>query len=244
MMPVTTTPGTMRSYVMIRADLRAGDLHAWLLAGRGAAAALANGGGLAVATLACWLAAESLGAYMLSRWIASGGVRPQRGRPGRVSPLVIFGHAGLAFTGFACWVSFLVTGLAALAWLAIGFLAPAIGLGISAVTVWTPYPARHDEAGGGPGGDGAAGTPTVRPGQSRDAGALGGTFTNERLAHVLADEALTSMLVDDALARILAASPPVRHRLRWNLAPLIPAAHGILAIATFLLATLAAIAAR
>ena len=61
---------------------------------------------------------------------------------------------------------------------------------------------------------------------------------------MLADEALTSRLVDDLLARMLAEPSPAPHRPRWNLAPLIPAAHGVFAIATFLLATLAAIAAR
>jgi hypothetical protein len=60
---------------------------------------------------------------------------------------VIFGHAGLAFAGFAGWVSYLVTGSPALAWLAVGFLAPAVGLGIFTVTVWTPYPARRGAAG-------------------------------------------------------------------------------------------------
>ena len=246
MMQVTATPGAMRSNVTAKADPTPAGLHAWVLAGKGVAPGVAHGRGLGFATLACWLAAEGLGAYMLGRWVASGGPRLQRGRPDRVSPAVIFGHAGLAFTGFVGWVSFLVTGSAALAWLAIGFLAPAIGLGISTVTVWTPYPAHRAGAGADDpsrrdkGGD----VPSVPPGQARAADMLAGAFTNERLARVLADEALTSRLVDDLLARMLAEPSPAPHRPRWNLAPLIPAAHGVFAIATFLLATLAAIAAR
>ena len=59
-------------------------------------------------------------------------------------PLVL-GHAGLAFAGFTCWVSFLISAVDPLAWLSVGFLAPAIGLGISTVTVWTPYPARRPD---------------------------------------------------------------------------------------------------
>ncbi len=64
------------------------------------------------------------------------------------------------------------------------------------------------------------------------------------LDQVLANDALTGKLVDDLVERMLtgpAPQPPVSRR--WQLAPVIPILHGILAIATFLLATLAAIAA-
>jgi hypothetical protein len=233
----------MRSYLTAGADPTAGGLHAWLLAGKGAAPGLAHGRGLAFATLACWLIAEGLGAYMLGRWVAGGGPRQQRGQPDRVSLPVVLGHAGLAFTGFACWVSFLVTGSPVLAWVAIGFLALAIGLGISTVTVWTPYPARRAGAEDDPGGHGR-GAPAVSSAQAHGDGMLTGRFTDERLALVLSDDVLTSRLVDDLLARMLAEPAPVRRRPAWNLAPLIPVAHGVAAIATFLLATLAAIAAR
>jgi hypothetical protein len=188
-----------------------------------AAPGRAHGRGLAFAALICWLAAESLGAWMLGRWIAGGGQRRGDARPGDVPRPVIFGHAGLAFTGLACWVGFTVTGSVVLAWLAVGVLAPAIGLGISTVTVWTPYP----------------GLPADAPGRS----VPGGTVTGEALARALADEALTSSLVDDLLARMLARPPPAARRPRPDLAPLIPAAHGVLAIATFLLAMLGAAAA-
>jgi hypothetical protein len=232
----------MRSNVTVRTGPVAGGLHGWLHAGKDVAPALAHGRSLGFAALACWLVAEGLGAYMLGRLAASGGPR-RRGRPRRVSPPLIFGHAGLAFTGFICWVSFLVTGLAALAWVGIGFLALAIGLGVSTVTVWTPYPARRAEASGVPDGHGGGRAPVVPPGHAHGDGMLAGAFTNERLARVLADEVLTSKLVDDLLARMLAPPPPARHRPEWNLAPLIPAVHGVFAIATFLFATLAAIAA-
>jgi hypothetical protein len=233
----------MRTNVTTSTSPTAGGLHAWLLAGQDAAPGLAHGRGLAFATLACWLIAEGLGAYMLGRWVAGGGPRQQRGQPDRVSVPVVFGHAGLAFTGFTCWVSFLVTGAAALAWVAIGFVALAIGLGISTVTVWTPYPARRAGAGDDPGGHGS-GPPAVGPGHGPGDAMLAGALTSERLALVLSDEALTSGLVDDLLARMLAEPQPQPHRPNWNLAPLIPAVHGVFAIATFLLATLAAIAAR
>lgn len=218
----------MRSYITARAGPAAGSAHGCLLAARGAAPGLADSRALAAATLISWLVAEGLGAYMLSRWIASGGARQQRAGPDGLPRSVIFGHAGMAFTGFVGWVSFLATGAAALAWLAICFLAPAIGLGISIVTVWTPYPVRRAGAGAeplaAPAGDG--------PGSA-----------SEKLARALSDEALTSSLIDDMLASMLAVPASAARRPRWRLAPVIAAAHGVAAIATFLLAILAAAAA-
>jgi len=220
----------MASIVMIRAGPAAGCLHG-CLPGPSDPSSAPAGHSLAVATLISWLLAELLGAYMLRSWFASGGARQRRSRPDGVSQPdtislpVVLGHAGLAFAGFTCWVSFLLSASPALAWLSIGFLAPAIGLGISTVTVWTPYPARRPdpEHPGSPAAD--------QPGR-----------TDETLDDALADEALTSKLVDDLLARMLADPAPAR-RPRWQFAPLVPILHGLLAITTFLLAMLAAIAA-
>jgi hypothetical protein len=262
----------MRINVAIKADPTGGSLHGCLLVAVGAAPGLADSRALGIATLVSWLITEGLGAYMLGTWIASGGPRQQRARPDGLPPLVIFGHAGLALTGFALWVSYLLTGWPALAWLAVGFLAPAVGLGISTVTLWTPYPARRGGAGAsalagprgegpggegpgkeGPGKEGANGGPSDRD-AGRGAAASptahahrddvpAGMLTDEMLARALGDEALTSRLVDDLLASMLAAGPPAASRPRWRLAPLIPAAHGLTAMATILLAVLAAIAA-
>lgn len=263
----------MCGYVTAMAGPAAGGVHGCLLAAREAAPGPTGGRRIAFAALISWLIAEGLGAYMLTRWIAGGGARRPRAEPGGVPRWVIFGHAGLAFTGFVGWVSFLAAGSAALAWLAICFLTPAIGLGISIVTVWTPYPGRRAGAGAGPPaareGDGpgrrdpgAAGPGRERPGreEARDgAGGQGpgsdappaehphsdgvpaGAGPSEMLARALADETLTSRLVDDMLASMLAA-PASARRHRWRLAPVIPAAHGVAAIATFLFAILAATA--
>ncbi len=234
----------MASIVMIRAGPPAGCLHG-CLSGAAAPSPPADHS-LAVATLISWLLAELLGAFMLRSWFASGGARQRRsrlatsgqdaGRLGRsradtsrldtISLPLVLGHAGLAFAGFTCWVSFLISAAVPLAWLSIGFLAPAIGFGISTVTVWTPYPARRPEHLHSPGAD--------------QPGSIG--TTDEMLDDALADEALTRQLVDELLARMLAGPPPAR-RPRWQLAPLVPILHGLLAITTFLLAMLAAIAA-
>ena len=177
---------------------------------------------MAVAALVSWLLAESLGAYMLRTWVASGGIRKRHTRDGMSAP-VLFGHASLAACGLSCWVIFLITGAAVPAWLAVGFLAPAIGLGVSTVTVWTPYPVRRAARGA------AAAPATARP------------ISDEMLARALADEDMTAMLVDDLLAGALSAGHARPRSRARSLEPLVPAVHGVLALVTFLLAMLAAI---
>jgi hypothetical protein len=218
-------------------------MRASLLSAGGQVMAGRGGRGLGVATLVSWLLAETLGAYMFRSWLSIAGLRRQAGDAQRrrardakdaMSPSLILGHAGLALAGLVSWVSFVASGLPALAWLAVGLLAPAIGLGISTVTVWTPYPVRR------PRGD-AAPLPERHEGRENSATIL---VTNEMLDRALADEALTSDLVDELVERMLAEPPPRETAgRRWQLAPVIPILHGILALATFLLAVLAAIAA-
>ena len=66
-----------------------------------------------------------------------------------LSPVVVLGHASLALTGLALWTAYTITRWAPLAWTAVLVLMPAIGLGLSTVTLLTPYPT--------PGGAGRAG---------------------------------------------------------------------------------------
>jgi hypothetical protein len=181
---------------------------------------------LAVATLVSWLITEAFGAYMLAAWIGSGGIR-RRDVPGALPRSVIFGHAGLAFTGFVCWVLYALTGDVAFSWVSVSFLAPAIGLGISTVTLWTPYPTHRPDDEPEP--------------QRRDA--LLGITTDEMLTSALEDEALTTKLVDELVASVLdRPSNPVPTRRRL-LSPLVPAIHGVLAIVTVLFAVVAAVSA-
>jgi hypothetical protein len=183
---------------------------------------------LAVITLVSWLLAESLGAYMLTSWISSGGHHAPADPAGAVPRWVIFGHAGLAFTGLLAWISFVATGVPQLAWASIGFLAPAIGLGISTVTLWTPYPATQ---------------PPDEPRRPQFDGLLGIT-SDEMLTRALEDEALTTKLVDDLVESMLARPAPALRRPRVRFSPIIPAAHGLLALTTVLFAVLAAVSAR
>ena len=115
-----------------------------------AAVASAQSPALGIATLVSWLLTAGLGAYMLSRLVASGGLRQQRAIRGGLSPKVLFGHFSLAGTGLAVWACYVATSWADLSWVAIGLLMPAIGLGISTVTLWTPFPRPGPAAYDGP----------------------------------------------------------------------------------------------
>ena len=184
-----------------------------------------SGPALPIYALVSWLLTELIGALMVRGWIAGGGVQAARERPSRPDAMslpVLAGHAGLNLAGLVCWICFVLSGATPLAWLALAFMAPAIGLGISTVTIWTPYPATRAEA---------------EPDSARREP---GVLSETELARALADDELSQKLVDDLLRTNLAQSPA--RTPQWSLRPLIPLAHGILAIATFLLAVLAAIA--
>jgi hypothetical protein len=71
-----------------------------------------SGPELADAALVSWLLTEGLGAYMLTSWIGTGGARARASASGGALRSVIFGHAGLAFTGFVFWVAFTISGQA------------------------------------------------------------------------------------------------------------------------------------
>src|SRR5215472_12188452 len=103
---------------------------------------------------------------------------------------------------------------------------PAIGLGLSTVTLLTPYP-TEGSAGRAGGGQLAAPAEDV----------LAGQLTDATLTRALTDAALASRLVEEVLTG--AAEDPVRRqRSKGHAAALIPASHGLLALTTFLLAVL------
>jgi hypothetical protein len=152
---------------------------------------------LSLAALISWVLTAAIGGYMLRTWIARGGLRLQRatkkwaGEAAGVPPAVVFSHAGAALTGLAVWASYLAAGWHPLAWAGVALIAAAIALGICTVTLWTPYPVRHDP-------------------------------------------------LEEMIAGLPAGPPPGR-RARPQLSPLIPAGHGLAALATFMLALLAAV---
>lgn len=175
------------------------------------------GSSLGIDTLIAWLITVSIGAFMLSRWIARGGLRRQRVAKDGLAPAVVFGHFGLAITGLAVWGGFLATGWPALAWAAVGVLMVVVGLGVSTVTLLTPYPIQA------PAADRAV-----------------GEVTDEMLGRALTDDVLAGQLVDDLLARVGSGPGRAVRTPRPRPAVLIPVAHGVAALATFLLAVLTA----
>jgi hypothetical protein len=227
-----------------------------------AAAAPAHGLTLGVATLFCWLFTASVGAYMLRRVAARGGLRAQRAVPGGLPPSVLVGHFSLALTGLVSWICYLLTSWAPLAWLGVVLLMPAIGFGICTVTLWTPYP--RPASGGsalpattprtGPGGSVTApgGPPRERdevtaghpllPAPPQDA--VRGRLTDAMLVQALTDEALAARLIDDVIASLPAHSPLAGRKRRAYPVAVIPFGHGLGAMATFVLAVMSAIGAR
>jgi hypothetical protein len=182
---------------------------------------------LALAALAVWLLAELLGAYMLRNWVTSGAARRRREHPEGMSLPVLLGHAGLNLAGLSCWIAFVATRSELPAWLGICLLVPGIGLGVSTVSVWTPYPVAREAA-----GEPAEDRPRTR------------AIPDHVLARSLDDEVTATQLVDELIARNLAPEPTEPRTLRLDPRAVVPLAHGVLAIATFLLVVLAAISAR
>ena len=177
------------------------------------------------ATLISWLLTASLGAYMLHTWLARGGLHRERARPGGLPPQLIFGHAGLAITGLLVWTSYLAVGAKALAWTAVVLLMVTVGLGLSTVTLWTPYPARKP-------GERRARAPWDEP-------AVVVPDTPAGAADPQPDFEITDEMIERLIEDSYSAGGP-RRPIRPNLAVLVPIAHGFAAIATFILAVTAA----
>ncbi len=92
---------------------------------------------MAVAALVTWLLTAAGGLFMLSIWISKGGPTQHRNDTA-LPPPVIFGHFGLAALGLVLWIIFVVTGSAALAWIAFVLLVPVAALGFVMLTRWLP----------------------------------------------------------------------------------------------------------
>jgi hypothetical protein len=191
------------------------------------------------ATLVSWLITASLGAFMLRTWLARGGLRRERAKPGGLPPQLIFGHAAAAVGGLLTWAAFLATGVRPLAWAAVGLLMAAIGLGLCTVTLWTPYPARKPGQPGGPGGRHSR--PDQAAGQSAE-GIPGQLLPAMARVAPESDDPLAIEVTDEMIARLLAepARAPRPRPVVLDPAVLIPVAHGFAAIGTFVLAVMSA----
>lgn len=99
-------------------------------AGRAASAAVAPAARTSVvaarlAALAAWIVTATAGGYMLAGLLGS--PRPWKWRPDTVTAL----HAGLALTGLAVWIAYVVTVAPALSWIALGIIFVIAGLGMA-----------------------------------------------------------------------------------------------------------------
>jgi hypothetical protein len=195
---------------------------------------------LAIATLVCWAFTASLGALMLRSLIARDGLRRQLGVRGGLHPGVLVAHFSLALTGLVTWICYLVTAAEPVAWIAVGLLVPGIGMGITTVTLWTPYPhpagiaqPAEESPGHGP--------PVPAPPTEK---AVRGRLTDEALARTLADEALTRKLIDDMIASLPAEAAQEAKKPKSSSAGLIPIVHGLGAVVTFALAVVTAAGMR
>ena len=182
---------------------------------------------LGLAALIAWLFTASIGVYMLRTWVARGGLRRQRVTREGVPPGVVFSHAGAALGGLTVWVGYVSSGWRPLAWVGVVLICAAICLGICTVTLWTPYPVRPAPAPAVEQETGASGVQEALAFQARQAAAAG-----PQDAFTVTDEMIASLL----------AEPPSPPRRSWsNLLPLIPLAHGLGAMTTFLLTVTAAL---
>jgi len=91
--------------------------------------------------LLAWLATAASGGWILVRWLLAGGSL-RRKRPAAAPPAVTLGHVSGGALGLGLWVVFLATGWVAVAWVALGLLAPVAGLGMTVLLLGLPRPAR------------------------------------------------------------------------------------------------------
>jgi hypothetical protein len=122
--------------------------------------------GTGLAALVAWLLTMAAGAFMLAGWIRRGGLHRRGSRTG-LAPWVTLGHVGVASAGLLAWIAYLVTGWTGLAWLAVGVLLAAIGLGMATLSVWTAAPSRRRPGPPGPGPGVGSAPPRGRQGDLR-----------------------------------------------------------------------------
>jgi hypothetical protein len=93
---------------------------------------------MAYIALITWFGTILAGLYMLAVWLIENDVTPHGSAPSRLPPVVIFGHLGLAVTGLAVWVAYLVLGRDILAWTAVSILGLIAVLGATMFLRWIP----------------------------------------------------------------------------------------------------------
>ena len=91
---------------------------------------------MAIAALITWIITAGFGFFMLSKWIAAGGLRRQAGTASHFQPPVVFGHFLLAASGLVVWIIYVVNDNETLAWVAFIDLLLVAGIGDLLVYRW------------------------------------------------------------------------------------------------------------
>ena len=91
-----------------------------------------------LAALAAWIATAAAGSYLLAGWLLPGGPRRRPALAAGRPPAIIISHFALALAGLGIWIGFMAAGVAALAWVAVGLIVPAAGLGMAALVTAQP----------------------------------------------------------------------------------------------------------
>ena len=94
-----------------------------------------------VGALLAWLAAAASGGMVLVRWLRAGG-RPLRRTATAAPPAAILGHVSGGLIGLVLWAAFMLSGQAALAWIAAAVLAPVTGAGMAVLVLGLSSPVR------------------------------------------------------------------------------------------------------
>lgn len=129
--PPAASPSPESSALLPVADAKAGGR------GLGGVSQLA----VNVGALLAWLATVVSGGWILVRWLLAGGRLRQKSATAS-PPVVTLSHVGGGLLGLLLWVVFMATGWVALAWIALGLLAPLSGLGMAVLMSGLPRPAR------------------------------------------------------------------------------------------------------
>lgn len=182
---------------------------------RPASAATASGASQGVepgrlAALASWIVTAAAGAYLLA------GLRSPARK--KTSTQIALTHGGLAFAGLAIWISYLITGTAALSWVAVGLTFVIAGLGMATLLAAMPDSSDIPEP---------EASPAAPSDQPADQPAGAGVAAPPRPAQASTAQASTAATIR-----------------RTTRAPaFVIALHGVLATATVLLVLLAAVGA-
>lgn len=88
---------------------------------------------MSIVALIAWVVTALGGFVLLATWVRRGGPKNSR-----FSPVVIFGHFGLAAAGLVVWIIYLVADVDSLAWVAFVLLVPVALLGFAMLVKWLP----------------------------------------------------------------------------------------------------------